>query len=327
MTEPINTFAIVADIGGTNARFSRVNLSTMVIDNLEVFSCADFSSLSCAFSFYQQSKALTSLKQAAIAIACPVMHDWISMTNFHWQFSINEVKQQLGLRNLQVLNDFTAAAMSLSVLAEHEKIQIGPGVADCSKPRVVLGAGTGLGVAHLIPDTYGYISLAGEGGHVDWAPQNEQEWFIHCFLAQQLGHVSAERVLSGQGLENIYLALAAYHKQNIPPLNAAEIAHLALTAQSPLALATIEQFFASLGSYAGNLSLTSGAFGGVYIAGGVVPKLLALMKKSDFRARFEAKGRFSQFNQQIPTYVISAAQPGLLGAAVHLKQMMAREGL
>ncbi|QDP72572.1 glucokinase [Legionella israelensis] len=317
--------AIVADIGGTNARFGYVNLDNLNIDKLSVYSCKDFSTPADALNFYQEKQSLQHVKHVAIAIACPVASDFISMTNFCWQFSASDLKNQLGLSHLQVMNDFTAMAMSLPQLTSQEKIQIGSGVSDPQKPMVVLGAGTGLGVATLIPDKQRFISVPGEGGHINWASQNEQEWFIQQFLTKQFGRVSAERLLSGPGIENIYRALAAYYKKKVDFLNASEIAHLALTEKHPLALATVKQFFASLGGFAGDLALTLGAFGGVYIAGGIVPKLLPLLHESEFRARFEAKGRFDVYNRHIPTYVVSAEQPGILGAAVLLKQKIMDE--
>lgn len=316
-------YAIVADIGGTNARFSRVDLINLDIDRVEVFSCADFPSLAGALTFYQKQHDVFPSRQVAIAIACPVTQDTVNMTNFHWNFSINKMKEELNLTYLHVMNDFTAAAMSLPLLPANKKIQIGNGKTDLSKPMVVLGAGTGLGVAHLIPTMDGgYIPLPGEGGHTDWTAQTEQEWFIQRFLTERHGHVSSERLLSGSGLENLYLAIAKYQKQSVPSCPAHEIANLALSGQSELATDTVNQFFASLGAYAGDLALTLSAFGGVYIAGGIVPKLLPLMEGSDFRERFEAKGRFSNFNRQIASYVITDEHPGLLGAAVYLKQIM-----
>ena len=146
---------------------------------------------------------------------------------------------------------------------------------------------------------------------------------LNQMLLKEYGHVSPERLLSGPGLEAIYKALALYRQQVAEPLSAAEIARLALSGQSSLAVDTVQQFFASLGSVAGNLALTLSTFGGVYIAGGIVPKLLPLLADSEFRARFEAKGRFSAFNRQIATYVVTAEQPGLVGAAVYLNQFLA----
>ncbi|CAM5210643.1 glucokinase [Alishewanella longhuensis] len=319
----LRKFAIVADIGGTNARFSRVALDTLALDQVAVYPCADFASLADALRHYQQQQQLTDIADVAIAIACPVNGDEVRMTNFHWQFSINAMQQQLKLNTLLVMNDFTAVAMCLPALADDQKIQIGGQPAVSGKPMAVLGAGTGLGVAHLIPVADKYLPLPGEGGHVDWAPQNEQEWFIQRQLAAQYGHVSPERLLSGPGLEAIYQALAAYQQMARPALSAGEIGQHALSDSCALAKAAVQQFYASLGSVAGDLALTLSTFGGVYVAGGIVPKLLPLLGSSDFRARFEAKGRFTDFNRQIPIFIVTAEQPGLLGAAVYLKQTLA----
>ncbi len=318
-------YAIVADIGGTFARFSRVNLDNLHMDKIEVYSCAEFISFELVLMTYQTQHSLQELKQVAIAIACPVINDVVCMTNGHWRFSIQELRHRLGLSNLKVINDFTAIAMSLPALAHHDVVQIGNGHLDISKTRVVLGAGTGLGVAYLVPDRQGYKAYAGEGGHADWGAQTEQEWFIYSYLKKTYAHISYERLLSGQGLENLYQAIAAFHNKEVAALSAAQIISLALEQQCPIAKATIEQFFASLGAYAGDLALTLGAFGGIYIAGGIVPRLLSLIHHSDFRARFEDKGRFSDFNTLIPTYVVTAEQPGILGAAVYLKQSLVGE--
>lgn len=317
-----NLYAIVADIGGTFARFSRVRLDSLAIDAVEIYSCAEYSSLESVLLAYQRKHKLEHITQVAIAIACPVLDDVVCMTNAHWQFSINELQQKLALSELTVLNDFNAIAMSLPALAESELVQFGQGVADKNKTRVVLGAGTGLGVAHLVPHNQSHIAYGGEGGHVSWGAKTEQEWFIACYLNKMYGHVSYERLLSGQGLENLYRALTAFHQHDENPLSAAQIVALALAGESVVAEAAVAQFLAILGAYAGDLALIFAAFGGVYIAGGIVPRLFPLLKQSDFRVRFEEKGRFSSFNAQIPTYVITAKQPGILGAAVHLKQRL-----
>lgn len=317
------TYAIVADIGGTNARFSRVDLTTLALDKVAVYACADFASLAAALIHYQTEQQLMLIKHVAIAIACPVNGDQISMTNFHWQFSVNAMQRQLGLEALQVINDFTAVAMCLPALNAEQKVQVGAGEIQQGKPMLVLGAGTGLGVAYLLKIDDTFIPLPSEGGHTEFAVQTEQEWFIKQQLAKEYGHVSAERILSGPGLEAIFNALARYRGQDVAPTSAAQIAAQALTGESELAKDSVNQFFASLGSVAGDLALTLSTFGGVYIAGGITPKLLPLMADSEFRSRFETKGRLSAFNRQIATYVVTAAQPGLVGAAVYLKQFLA----
>ena len=152
-------FAIVADIGGTNARFSRVDLATLALDKVAVYPCADFATLADALTHYRQQQQLTDIQHVAIAIACPVTSDVVSMTNFHWTFSIKAMQQQLQLEALQVINDFTAVAMCLPALTEQQKVKIGPGDVQPGKPMAVLGAGTGLGVAHLLPVNDQFVPL------------------------------------------------------------------------------------------------------------------------------------------------------------------------
>lgn len=317
-----DTCAVVADIGGTNARFCRINLTTFELDRVQVFACADYPTLTDVMTAYSREQDVP-LEHVAIAIACPVDSDEINMTNHHWQFSIRGVRKSMGLKTFKVLNDFAAAAMSIVTLQPHELKQIGGGKITPKAPKAVLGAGTGLGVGHLITMPDGTVMpLPGEGGHVDWAPTNEKEWAIHRFIHNRLGRVSAERVLSGPGLETLYLALADYHGRNVVPLSAAKIGQRALSGIDTLALETVNQFFASLGSFAGNLALNLNTYGGVYIAGGVVPKLMQLMATSNFRARFEHKGRFCQVAEAIPCFVITAEHAGLRGVAQYLKQSL-----
>lgn len=313
-------YGIVADIGGTNARFCRVHLPSLKMDKVVCFPCADFPSLGHAWQAYQEAQSLDEITSGAVAIACPVTEDLVSMTNCPWQFSQEQLRRDLGLGQLYVINDFLAIALCLPLLDEGHKLSIGGGRHEKNKPMVVVGAGTGLGVACLLPVENYFYPLAGEGGHGDLPIHTEQEWFIHRYLAAKYGHVSAERVLSGSGLEDLYLALAAYQHLSIQPLTAAEIARRALTEECTLAVAVIQQFFSTLGSFAGNLSLSFAAFGGVYLAGGIVPKLIKCLLSSDFRQRFEDKGRFQGFNAAIATSALTLDYPGLLGAAAYLKQ-------
>lgn len=315
-------YAVVADIGGTNARFCRINLATFELDRIQVFACADYPTLNDVMDAYSREQDV-ALEHVAIAIACPVDADEIDMTNHHWRFSVRAVRKMMKLKTFIVLNDFAAAAMSLATLEPHEMKQIGGGKIKAGAPKAVVGAGTGLGVGHLITLDGGQVMpLPGEGGHVDWAPTNEKEWAIHRFIANRFGRVSAERVLSGPGLETLYLALADYHGRNVVPLSAAKIGQRALSGIDTLAVETVNQFFASLGSFAGNLALTLNTYGGVYIAGGVVPKLMGLMATSNFRARFEHKGRFCKVCEAIPCFVITAEHAGLRGVGQYLKQTL-----
>lgn len=325
MDNDVSLYAIVADIGGTFARFSRVRLDTLTLDTIETYSCSAYSSFESVLLAYQAQHALEHITQVAMAIACPVLDDNLCMTNAHWRFSVNELRQKLGLTKFIVVNDFDAIAMSLPVLPEQELVQIGNGFIDNRKPRVVLGPGTGLGVAYLLPQGQDYVAHAGEGGHVSWGAKTEQEWFIACYLKKIYPHLSYERLLSGQGLEYLYRALSAFYQQTEEFLPVAKIVELALTDQSMIAKATVAQFLVILGAYAGDLALIFAAFGGVYIAGGIVPRLLPLLEHSDFRTQFEEKGRLSRFNAQIPTYVVMTKHPGMLGAAAYLKQCLRNE--
>ncbi|WP_290654377.1 glucokinase [Idiomarina sp.] len=322
-TPIIDGFAVVADIGGTNARFGRINLETFELDRIQVFPCADYLNLTDAMIAYREQQDVP-LEHVAIAIACPAESDSIQMTNHHWQFSVQGTKRALGLKSFIVLNDFAAAAMSLVTLDKKEQKKIGGGHKHDDAPKAVLGAGTGLGVGHLITLPNGDVMpLPGEGGHADWAPLNEKERAIYEFLSHRFeGRVSAERVLSGPGLENLYQAIAAYHDRPVPPLRAKTIGARALSGCDAIAVEAVEQFFASLGSFAGNLALTLNTRGGVYIGGGVVPKLLPMMANSEFRARFEQKGRFCNLAESIPCYVITAEHAGMRGVAQYLKQRL-----
>jgi len=320
-----NASAIVADIGGTFARLCRVNLDNLKRDKTEIYPCAEFSSLESVLIHYRQQHSLQAIHQMAIAIACPVLDDLVSMTNCKWQFSIRKLKQQLSLSELLVVNDFSAIAMCIPQLKMQDIWQVGEGQSQRNETRVVVGPGTGLGVAYLKQVEHVYKACGGAGGHTRWAASTEQEWFIYNYLTKLYGHVSHERLLSGYGLENLYQAIALFQGHNVPALKAAEIIPLALSNENPIALATVMQFLVSLGVFAGDLALSFSAFGGVYIAGGIMPRLLPLLNSSDFRRSFEEKGRFKEFNARIPTYVITAEQPGLIGAAVYLQQSVRGE--
>jgi len=206
-------------------------------------------------------------------------------------------------------------ALAAPNLQASDRLQIGSGQSLAGFPVAVLGPGTGLGVSGLAHYQGHPAPIVTEGGHVDFAPTNEQEIEILRFLLKQYDHVSAERLLSGMGLENIYQALAQIRGEQVEKLKPAEISALAFESGDALALATLDQFCAILGSVAGNTALTYGAQGGVYITGGIIPRMLDFFAQSSFRARFEAKGRFVEYMAAIPTYVVVHKQPGLLGAA------------
>ena len=184
----------------------------------------------------------------------------------------------------------------------------------------VFGPGTGLGVKHLTHTSQGWLALDGEGGHVDFAPVDEVDIAIWKFLTDKLGHASAEEVLSGRGLVHIYQAIAKYKGLLAPLDEPADITERALDGSCALSVATLSQFCKILGSFAGNLALNLGTRGGVYVGGGIAPRFTNFIKQSDFRLRFEAKGRFRDYVAGIPTFIITEPDHGLIGAMAYLNQ-------
>ncbi|MFZ6745157.1 glucokinase [Undibacterium sp. JH2W] len=310
---------LLADIGGTNARFA-LEIAERQFVAVRVLACADFPRLADAMQSYLGSPEIkqelgklgTRIAHAAVAIANPVDGDQVHMTNHEWSFSIAGMRQQLDFSTLLVLNDFTALAMALPYLDASQRLQIGGGVEQPGRTIGLIGAGTGLGVSGIVPAGTSWAPLASEGGHASFAPANNEEVQILLNLWQQYAHVSAERLLSGKGLELICTAISG------KKLNAAEITHRALDGSCSACLRTVEHFCGILGSMAGNVALTLGAKGGMYIGGGIVPRLGPLFAASAFRQRFEAKGRLSGFLAQIPTYLITEEYPAFIGVSAML---------
>ena len=310
---------LLGDVGGTNARFGWQANAQSGIEHVLVLPCAAHETLEAAIRTYLDLKRLPMPRAGALGIANPITGDVVRMTNHHWSFSISEMQRNLGLEQLNVINDFTALALALPSIPQDNLVQVGGTVAKAFAPKALIGAGTGLGVSGLMPtDTHDHwLAIAGEGGHVTLAAQTETEYRVIELIRQRYGHVSAERVLSGQGLVDLYLALRQLQKQ--PPVDvagAAEITAWALQDKDPLAQQSIEMFAGFLGSVTGDLALTLGARGGVYLGGGIVPRWLGWFETSNFRERFEAKGRFSAYLKDIPVWVINASEsPALWGAS------------
>jgi glucokinase len=290
---------------------------------VEVLPCAGHASLGAAVKAYlagpaAQAVAAGRVAHAAIAIANPVEGDVVAMTNHHWSFSIAALKYELGLETLAVVNDFTALAMALPHLGPQQWMQVGGGQPRAGSAIGLVGPGTGLGVGGLVPVDGRWVALASEGGHASFAPGDDLEDELMLALRREYGHVSAERLLSGAGLELIYRVLSKSE-----PLPAAEITRRALDGSCVECVRVVECFFAVLGSVAGNVALTLGATGGMYIGGGIVPRLVTLVAQSQFRARFEAKGRLSDYVARIPTYLITEPYPAFFGVSAILSERMA----
>lgn len=311
---------LLADVGGTNVRFALETAPRQFVA-VEVYPSGDFASLRAAMQTYLASALVQSvhgglIKQAAVAIANPVEGDAVSMTNHHWSFSIAELRTELNLDALLVVNDFTALAMALPHLHDAQRIRIGGGIESPGRMLGLIGPGTGLGVSGIMPVNGRWVALASEGGHVSFSPANEIEIGILRALWREYGHVSAERLLSGTGIESIYRGLTSQ------TLGAAEITRHALDGTCSECIKTVECFCAVLGTVAGNVALTLGATGGMYIGGGIVPRLGPLFQRSSFRARFEAKGRLSAYVSRIPTFLITEEFPAFLGISAMLSEQL-----
>ena len=304
---------LVIDIGGTNIRFGVVG-SFGDVGAVDVYQAADFVSLEDLISTYCQARSIIPI-EIMMAVACPVDHDTVSLTNNHWVFSKKNVRSSFELERLIVINDF--AAQSLAALAlTHERCRtLQSGVPDSCAPVLVIGPGTGLGVggaAHS-PDG-GLTILASEGGHVAATAQTQDEWEIIQHLKSVFGfHVSAERLISGAGLVNIYRAICAL-KGCIPSLSLPQ--DVAKTMGSdPNAREALQYFSNFLGTVAADACLTMGAKAGVFLAGGVIPKLGDAFDKNVFLDRFNTKGRLSGYVADLPVSVIENSEAALIGMA------------
>ncbi|MCP5159651.1 MAG: glucokinase [Gammaproteobacteria bacterium] len=317
MQEKFRDIDLVADIGGTNARFALVGASRQPYAE-QVLACADFSGLATAAAHYLEKVGERYPNRAAIAVATPITGDWVQFTNSHWSFSIEATQRTLGLEKLLIINDFTALAMSLPLLKPDERRAVGGGEVVAEAPIALIGPGTGLGVSGLVWSGEHWIPLQTEGGHVTFSPVDEREWRVGQILHRQFGHVSPERLLSGPGLINLYNALAELEGWPAEALTPADITDRALAGACRHCWEVLELFCGALGTAAGNLAITLGARGGVYIGGGIAPRLGEFFDQSAFRSRFEDKGRFSDYLTAIPTWVITAANPALRGVVAAL---------
>lgn len=302
---------LLADIGGTNTRCA-LGADDGRISGVRAFANREFGGVADVLRRYLQEAAPAApIRRGALAVAAPIRDDRVGMINIAWAFSAEELRRALRLDRLQLLNDFAALAWALPALGPQDLAAVGGGAALAGFPKVVLGPGTGLGVASLVPVRGEWQAVAGEGGHVTLAALDERDEAVIRRARERYGHCSAERLLSGAGLGFLHAALHGGAESD-----AIEVGQRA-RAGEPAAIQTFERFFRLLGSVAGNLALTLGAFGGVYIGGGIVPRYLDLLQRSAFRECFEAKGRYREYLRAIPTSVIVAPHPALRGLAAY----------
>ncbi len=344
LTHPTSFPRLVADIGGTNARFGWIAAPGAAVAQVQKLAVPDFAGPAEAAQAYltglagalaAQGQAYQAPRQAAFAVATAVGGDRINFTNSHWDFSRAAVQATLGLDGLLMLNDFESLALSLPRLGDQQlrRHAVPPAAAEAAAANTpgrllaVVGPGTGLGVGAVVATRSGWVALPGEGGHATLAPADDLESAVLAAARRHHAHVSAERLLSGIGLPLLHQALGQVLGQapgtTPAALSAAQIIATGEDGSNPLCSQTLDLFCALLGGFAGNVALTLGARGGLFIGGGIVPRFEARFFASAFRARFEAKGRFGSYLAAIPTALITDTLVALSGAALAIEQQVA----
>lgn len=312
--------ALVGDIGGTNSRFGLVDLGATEVRGIEALKNDRFGSLEQAAGAYLSARGITELSATAIAIAGPVTGEVLSLTNRNWTFTRDSFAQATQAREVRVLNDFEALALSLPHLKSDDLVQIG---GDPSPPRavkIVLGPGTGLGMATLAPLAQGgWMALPGELGHIHLPVATRQEFELREAMTLPDTPFESEDAVTGPGLLRIYRALAKPARLDTPEA----VLQAARKRTDLAAVAALDQFIIWLARLAGDAAMTMQAQGGVYLAGGIAPAIIAELHQPSFRGIFQDKGRLAHVMRPIPVYVIIAPYPALIGCAAALTDAQA----
>ena len=318
------TECLVADIGGTHIRIARIADAMRIPDCHREYRCADFPDIEAAFEWYLRETGLSRPDHVALAVASAVTGDSIRLTNSPWRFSQSALKQHFSLKSLLVLNDFEALALSLPHMPPEDLCPIGGGHGIDHAPKAVIGPGTGLGVAAIVPNTLkSWLPISSEGGHMTLSPATVFESEVLRAAWKERQHISAEAFLSGTGLPILYRAIGCVRGEPFrTEIMADQIGSLAIAGSDALCSLTINTFCEMLGTMAGNVALLFCARGGVFIGGGIVPKILPLFITSGFRTRFESKGRFADYLAAIPTTVITGKMAALSGLGVAMRETL-----
>jgi glucokinase len=309
---------LIGDIGGTNARFALADPEHADFSDALTLKCADFPSADDAIRHYIDAISGHSPDVICLAVAGPVIDNRVRVTNNHWTLDAAKIGADFGIDAVRLLNDFEAIAYSIPQLNSDHCEPIGLPIQKTLRSDFnvgIVGPGTGLGVGGLYRRGQMFVPIVGEGGHVGFAPKSQVQFEIVSALRSRFDRVSAERMVSGAGIENIYWALTEIHGEQRTQLTPQEIFSKAKDEDDARAIETAQMFFEVLGQVAGDLALTIGAEDGVYLAGGIAKRYPDLLHKSGFRSAFDDKGRHRAYMERIPTLLITHDEPGLLGAA------------
>jgi glucokinase len=302
---------LLGDIGGTNARFAL--FADGVLGPVEHYPVAAYPNIAAAIAaFLARQEQAETITSAVLGVAGPVEEGKTELVNSGWVIDAAALRTGLGFRRFALVNDFEAIAWALLKFTPDHLKSIGGGRAQPGRVMVALGPGTGLGLAAMIPGEPNRV-IATEGGHANLPASSEREDAVIAQMRRKIGHVSVERAISGPGLQNLYHAIAELDRAEVPPRSAAEISQSAMDGTCPVSKAALDMFCAMLGTVAGDSALLFRARGGVYLAGGILPRIIDYVAQSEFRARFEAKGRMRGYLETIPTSIIMHTDPAFLG--------------
>ncbi len=316
---------LIGDIGGTNARFAMASADSPGYASDRILRCADHATADAAIRHYIDAIGAPAPQAICLAAAGPIVDQQVRLTNNPWTITVSDLQGVFDIQSVQLLNDFEAIAHCVPFLSDKQLMPIGrPDRKSLDAEHFivgVIGPGTGLGTVGLRKFGAHHIPIVAEAGHVGFAPETQVQMDILTRLRERFDRVSAERLVSGPGLENLYWALCLMHGDRFEKLSAAEIFAAAVKGGNPRAAESVETFFEILGQVAGDLALTLGAEDGIFVCGGLAQRYPDRLANSQFRSGFEAKGRHREVMERIPTQLITHQQPGLLGAAYCVREL------
>jgi glucokinase len=314
-SKPIAFPVLIGDIGGTNARFALIPDRDAPVEVFPAVATADYPDIEAAIEASLPAKTSPRPRAAVIDLAGPIVGDAVDLTNAHWVIRPRDTIARTGVKDVILLNDFEALALALTALKSEDVVQTGGTAPTETGAKVVIGPGTGLGVGGLVNAAGRWVPVPGEGGHVEIGPAEADEFEIWPHIAPEHGRISAEVLLAGRGIVGLYRAVAESDGQRPKFSDPADVTKAALAGSDPEAVRTIDLYARFLGRVAGDMALVFMARGGVYIGGGIPPRIMPFLTRGEFRRAFEAKAPHQDVMHMIPTFVIVGANPALAGLA------------